>query len=38
MVPQKTAVGDLILCNYCGAEYEVVKVKPLQLKLIEEEK
>ena len=37
-VPQKNAVGDLLLCNYCGAEYEIVKVNPLKIKLIEEEK
>ena len=37
-IPQKNSVGDLVLCNYCGAEYEVVKVNPLEIKIISEEK
>ena len=37
-ISQKNSVGDLILCNYCGAEYEVVKINPLEIKMIAEEK
>ena len=37
-IPQKNEIGNLVLCNYCGAEYEVVSINPLKLKLIEEEK
>ena len=30
--------GDVIECEACGAEHELVKRKPMELMLIEEEK
>ncbi|MEI6223038.1 MAG: hypothetical protein WCP97_09860 [bacterium] len=38
VIPQKNEIGDLVFCKLCGAEYEVIKLNPIQLKLIEEEK
>ena len=35
---EATKVGDVIDCDNCGAEYEVTKLDPLQLEIIEEEK
>ena len=38
-IPQgSNKAGDIIDCNNCGAEYEVVNSDPLRLELIEEEK
>ena len=35
---QKTEVGEIIECQNCGAEMEIVNTKPLEVELIEEEK
>lgn len=31
-------VGEIIECQNCGAEMEVINLKPLEVELIEEEK
>jgi len=35
---QGTEIGEIIECQNCGAEMEVVSLKPLKVELIEEEK
>jgi lysine biosynthesis protein LysW len=37
-VDEDEGVGDILECETCGAEVEVVSVKPLQVELLEEEK
>jgi lysine biosynthesis protein LysW len=37
-IPTDVEVGDIIECDNCGAEVEVISVKPLKLRLILEEK
>lgn len=37
-IPSKAGIGDLVICYLCGAEYEIIKLKPLQLEQIQEEK
>lgn len=37
-VPEGTEVGEIIECQNCGAEMELVSLKPLKVELIEEEK
>ncbi|MFH1601829.1 MAG: lysine biosynthesis protein LysW [Candidatus Shapirobacteria bacterium] len=34
----KTIVGDIIECPFCATEMEIVKLVPLCLRIIEEEK
>jgi lysine biosynthesis protein LysW len=38
VISPKNNIGDLVICHACGAEYEVIKIKPLQLEQIQEEK
>ncbi len=38
VIPQKLAVGSLLVCHACGAEFEVIKLKPFAIQQIEEEK
>jgi len=33
-----TKVGEIIECQNCGAEMEIINLKPLEVELIEEEK
>ena len=35
---QEPEIGDIIVCESCGAEHEVISVDPVKLELIEEEK
>lgn len=35
---QEPEVGDVLVCESCGAEHEVISVEPVELELIEEEK
>ena len=37
-VPEDTEVGEILECQNCGAEMEVVSLEPLKVRLIEEEK
>ncbi len=30
--------GDIVDCDNCGAEYEIVSIDPLKTELVEEEK
>lgn len=34
----KAIVGDILECQNCGTEMEIVKNDPIQLRIIEEEK
>lgn len=38
IIPEKVRVGDVLECPECAAEVEVIKVDPVEVKLIEEEK
>jgi len=38
LVPANVEIGEIIECQNCGAEMEVVNLKPLKVELIEEEK
>ena len=35
---QEPEIGDILVCESCGAEHEVISVDPVKLELIEEEK
>lgn len=37
-VEDEIEVGEIIECQNCGAEMEVINLKPLEVSLIEEEK
>lgn len=37
-VPPDTEVGDVLECDNCGAEVEVINTKPLRTRIIMEEK
>lgn len=37
-ISQTTEVGEIVECQNCGAEMEVISLKPLKVELIEEEK
>jgi alpha-aminoadipate carrier protein LysW len=37
-VPEETEVGEILECENCGAEMEVISLEPIKVKLIEEEK
>ena len=38
MNEQEPEVGDVLVCESCGAEHEVINTDPVRLELIEEEK
>lgn len=35
---EKIDVGDIVECNYCGAEMEVLQKEPLEVEKLVEEK
>ncbi len=35
---QEPEIGDILVCESCGAEHEVISVDPVEVELIEEEK
>jgi len=37
-VLERIEVGEIIECQNCGAEMEIINLKPLEVELIEEEK
>ncbi|MEE2827855.1 MAG: lysine biosynthesis protein LysW [Myxococcota bacterium] len=36
-VPEDLLEGELLICDHCGVELEVLSVDPLQLAIFEEE-
>lgn len=38
IIPDDTEIGDIIECQNCGSEMEVISLNPLQISLIIEEK
>lgn len=38
IIPDDASVGDIVECQICGAELEIISLDPLQVVLIEEEK
>ena len=38
VIPEDVQVGDVVECENCVAEYEVISVDPLKLRLVLEEK
>ncbi|MCD6225901.1 lysine biosynthesis protein LysW [bacterium] len=37
-LPQNVVVGDIIECENCGTELEVVRLNPPEVRIVEEEK
>lgn len=37
-IPKEAHEGEIIECSNCGAELEVLSLKPLELAILEEEK
>lgn len=35
---EKAVVGEVVECENCGAEMEIINLEPLEVSLIEEEK
>ena len=35
---QEPEVGDILACESCGTEHEVISVDPVEVELVEEEK
>ena len=35
---QELEIGDILVCESCGAEHEVISIDPVEVELIEEEK
>jgi len=38
IIPDDAQVGDIIECEECGNEYEIISLNPLQVSLVVEEK
>lgn len=38
IIPDDAGVGDIVECNNCGSEVEILSMNPLQTRLVVEEK
>jgi len=37
-LPKEVEVGEIVECDNCGAEMEILSLKPLKMEILEEEK